>query len=384
MVNNKIDREDYNYFVRLFGEKPISFLPCPIKNGKINPTTTRFFSKGGKTIDVFHIKPIYYETLDNTWRPLDEVCSGFGNRWINLKEDWDKKMNPRYLRWLLNRMNLIRGSVNFPVPGGSFMPIREGKEIFFTTSTFYPDPHPESTSVDGVVDAASYGTGSGVTWTTLVGDAGGSASDSAVAMSFFYTLSDNVSNRFRNLSRAIFLFDTSALPDGDVIDSATISNYGRYKQDTLSASPTLNIYSSNPASNTALVAGDFDSLGTTAFSDSAIAYGDWTNTGYNDFVLNASGLAAISKTGVSKYGGRNANYDVADSAPSWSSVKESQVDSETADSSGTSKDPKLVVVHSTPVVGPANLKTLDTVAKANVKTINTVPIASVKTWDTIE
>lgn len=43
-----------------------------------------------------------------------------------------------------------------------------------------------------------------------------------------------------------------------------------------------------------------------------------------------------------------------------------------------------VEIHQVAVVGPANLKTLDTVTKANVKTINGVAIASVKTWDTIE
>jgi hypothetical protein len=134
--------------------------------------------------------------------------------------------------------------------------------------------------------------------------------------------------------------------------------------DSLGIAPDLNIYSSNPASNTALVAGDFDSLGTTAFCDTPILFTNW-GTGYNDFALNASGLAAISKTGVSKFGLRNANYDVADELdpnnhdPSWSSDTTSAV-SPWYSEKGEGYQPKLVVTYTTsgvdyPVATTSNL-----------------------------
>jgi len=66
----------------------------------------------------------------------------------------------------------------------------------------------------------------------------------------------------------------------------------------------------------------------------------------NDFVLNASGKSNIDTGGISKFSARNANYDVADVAPTWSASGDSYLYAKSADTAGTSEDPKLVVNHS--------------------------------------
>ncbi len=104
-------------------------------------------------------------------------------------------------------------------------------------------------------------------------------------------------------------------------------------------------------SNNALVVGDYGNTGSTEFS-TAITYTNWSTTGYNDFALNASGLAAISKTGVSKFSTRNANYDVANVAPPWRVDAGTHIIAYAADQAGTANDPKLVVVHSVPTPTP--------------------------------
>jgi hypothetical protein len=148
------------------------------------------------------------------------------------------------------------------------------------------------------------------------------------------------------LTRSIFLFDTSSIPDSNSIDDATLSIYGYDKTNSFSGDePNINIYSSNPASNTALEAGDFDSLGETAFS-TAITYTSFSTAGYNNFTLNASGIAAVSKTSVTKLGGRNANYDVANTSPIWASGADMNILVYFAEQTGTSQDPKLTVTHS--------------------------------------
>ena len=245
-----------------------------------------------------------------------------------------------------------------------------------TVSTFYPDPNVESTSVDGMVEQDS----TAADFTAIRNAAGtlsrdNSADDTAARLESSNINADGF--RWRAIRRGIYLFDTSAIDDADSIDSATLSLSGFAKSDALSATPDINIYSSAPASNTALAAGDYDSLGTTAFS-TTITYASFDATNYNDFALNASGLAAITKTGVSKFGSRNANYDVADVDPPYVAVSNSSLDVDTADTSGTTSDPKLVVTH-TAASGPANLKTWNGLAKASVKTINGLAIASVKT-----
>ncbi len=174
--------------------------------------------------------------------------------------------------------------------------------------TFYP-------SLDGLVGQAY--SGYGAAWFTIRG-AGGSesidnwVSQDAVQIAEYGGYSPNYWYRLR---RSIFLFDTSSLPDSGNITEATLSIRGMSKSNSVpNAVPKLNVYSSNPSSSSALAAGDFDSLGTTAFSSDK-AYTDWNVTGYMDFALNSSGIAAISKTGLSKFGLREAVYDAGGQTP---------------------------------------------------------------------
>ena len=214
-----------------------------------------------------------------------------------------------------------------------------------TTSTFYPDYDPESTSVDGTVGR----TGVDEPWGTIRAGAGTYANDTLTTTELFNFDSAATTNQWYKIMRGIWLFDTSELDDGDVVDSATLSFYGSSKADQNSYVPDVNVYASTPASNTALVAGDYGNTGSTAFS-TAITYANFSTTSYNDFVLNASGLAGISKTGISKFSTRNANYDVANVAPSWAFNAGAQFITISADTAGTTQDPKLVVVHTSPAV----------------------------------
>jgi hypothetical protein len=217
------------------------------------------------------------------------------------------------------------------------------------TATFYPNPDPESTSVDGLV-GQDYSAGSGQSWATIVAGSGTVVDSMDSNRQFIIVWADSGSNKWRELRRGIFLFDTSSLPDNSSISSATLSIYGSAKSDATGTAPDVNIYSANPASNTDLVAADYATLGTTAFS-TAISYAGWSTSGYNAFVLNSSGLSAISKTGVSKFGARNANYDASGTPPTWNSLAAAALSCYLADTSGTSQDPKLVVVYAKP--GPA-------------------------------
>jgi hypothetical protein len=157
------------------------------------------------------------------------------------------------------------------------------------------------------------------------------------------------------MDRYIALFDTSALTAAAAISAAVLSLYGDDKGNALGCSPNIDIYTSAPASNTALVAGDFDCLGTVSQTGSPITYAAWSITGYNAFTFDATGRGNISKTGISKFGARNANYDVANTAPSWVTNVDAYVTALNADSAGTTNDPKLVVTYtiSSPSASPS-------------------------------
>ena len=266
-----------------------------------------------------------------------------------------------------------------PVGALGFLPM-----VALTTTTFFPDANVESTSVDGGV-SHWYAVASGVDWATLIAAAGTHAAPSSAGIDDGTNTDglkmgcDSVTDKYVGMCRFICLFDTSAIGDTDTISAATLSIRGTVKEDSAGVAPTFNIYTSAPASNTDVVAGDYDSFGSVAQSDTAITYAGYSTTGYNDWAFNATGIGNISKTGVSKFGLRNANYDAAGVAPTWSSFATFEIRGNSADTADTTSDPKLVVTHA--ASGPANEKTWNGVAKASVKTHNGTAIASVKTWN---
>ena len=152
------------------------------------------------------------------------------------------------------------------------------------------------------------------------------------------------------ITRVLTLFDTSSLPDDATISSATASIYGISSQIDYVAWETefyLAPYAVAPASNTATVAADYGTFGSTTFATAKV-YGDLVLSAYNDFTLNATGLAAISKTGITKIGWRT-TADVADSAPTCTSTPGSDKYAVwrfgAAEATGTTNDPKLVVTY---------------------------------------
>ena len=207
---------------------------------------------------------------------------------------------------------------------------------------FYPDPHTESTSVDGLVFRHDVDE----TWATIRGGAGTGAIDDSASTTYVGWSTSGTSNQFAVIRRAIFLFDTSSLPDANTISASTLSVFGTNKQDTNSDTPALALVASNPASNTALVGADYSTLGTTRFAPD-ISYASYSTSAYNTFSLNASGLAAITKTGVSKFGLRSDN-DLDNAAPTWSaSAEPGIIQGYYADQAATTNDPKLEVTHNT-------------------------------------
>ena len=155
---------------------------------------------------------------------------------------------------------------------------------------------------------------------------------------------DTSTDDYQMLSRGIFLFDTSALTAEATISAATISLYGALKDTGLGASE-VDVVSSTPASDTAVANGDYANLGSTVFA--SLASGSYTTEQYNDFSLNASGIANISKTGNSKFGIR-INWDTDNSfGGSWGSNVISGYTFYDGGTAGTGKDPKLVVTYTT-------------------------------------
>jgi len=175
--------------------------------------------------------------------------------------------------------------------------------------------------------------------------------------------------------RNFVLFDTSALTSAATISASVLSLAGDTKTNADAGLLTTHIVASTPAATNDITTADYDQLGSTSFAN--IVYASISTGGtYNAFTLDSNGIANISKTGISKFGIKT-DGDLNNNAPSG----QNQIEFSSADNTGTSIDPKLVVTY-TVVVGPANLKSYNTNLSANIKSIDTNLIANVKSLNT--
>lgn len=242
-----------------------------------------------------------------------------------LKED----LREALLRSIEHTIAVIENDIN-PLEGS----------VGETTLTAYPDASSGSTTVDGYVRR----NGVNETYATIKAGAGTNSGTTGTAGSFFATQSTTTSNQFQANLRSIFTFDTSDITDGATIDSATFSLYGSSKGNDLNwsaADASLAVVGVSPANNNDIANADYGNFGSTRFATD-LAQASISTTGYNDISLNASGLAIISDTGITKLGVRSA-ADLDTASPGWVSDKYTNVNGVFADTAGTTSDPKLVV-----------------------------------------
>jgi hypothetical protein len=350
-IGGKIDTNDLDFITERYG-KPLVAQPCPIskKDGKevINPhvSTFRMTENKGKerthSVSVFHSKPIYYLHKNGGWRPLSEVTSYYGTKNLTLKDNWSAVIDLNYLRWLLQRVELLGGRVSIPGKSKKAVPLREGAEIFFSTSTFYP-----AAGTASPVCGRAYRGGVSQAWAAFRAAAGTGADHTETSTFNWGTLTSAATlDEWRAMSRSIAGFDTSTIGT-DTVDSGTFSLYGSgTKLDAFEQSICL--VGAEPASDNTVVAGDYvlpGNWGTTELAPRKDVSGLSTNS-YEDFTLNSAGIVYIETGAITWMGGRtSADLDDVEPATHPGSQDDSLWRCYSSDESGTSKDPKLVIVH---------------------------------------
>lgn len=157
------------------------------------------------------------------------------------------------------------------------------------------------------------------------------------------------------IQRSFYPFNTGPeVPDGATITGASLFLYSYVAPVTGGGGSTDNksacIVASTQASPTALVAADYDQVGSTLFAG-RVPFSSFPSDGYIEIPLNASGLAALSKTGWSLLALR-AGYDLDNVAPV---TNEAGVGIKFADETGTGKDPYLVITYEEPGVSASDV-----------------------------
>ena len=228
-----------------------------------------------------------------------------------------------------------------------------------TTSTFYPNASPESTSVDGSVGRTPVDE----VWSSMRGGTGTSAVDDQTKIdNIISTWNLTTSGRWQGTWLGVVLFDTSPIGSGQTVNSATYSIAGHNDYQNEAFNQSVVATNANPTSNTALAAGDYTNWTTTMSTEvsaSRIAVSSWTHDDatYNNFTLNAAGLTNVNATGISKFGFMMSGiFD--NSEPTWLGNKVVRAAGVAADVAGTSADPKLVVEHTMSITGTFVLQDL--------------------------
>ena len=219
-----------------------------------------------------------------------------------------------------------------------------------TTSTFYPNAGTSTAPVDGAVRRAEVNESF-----SSIRNGSGNAVEMVTGLTPGELGASGTADQFIRSDRLLYGFNISI--GTDQVDSATFSLYG-YGKSTGIGTTNVEITTVTPGNN--------DTVTTFANSDYNIAnYGSsllatgidiatgWSTTGYNDFALNASGKAYVTN-GIRYFAARN-SWDVNNSfTGTWVSGQETRGLARAADESGTTNDPKLVVVHSAAAGGTVN------------------------------
>lgn len=198
-----------------------------------------------------------------------------------------------------------------------------------------------SAAGDGIIRNAATGSTQG-SWTTLIGAATGTVVDATTATQVM-VMADNGSfaDGKQYCDRQFYAFDTSTtnIPSGAVILSAKLGVY--LTTITSTAGGSVNVFSASQASTSTLALGDFGSVGSTAYA-TAVNFAALTLNAYNEWTLNATGLAALNTGGYTKLCLRS-SFDSGGTVPT--SGQRSEIDGRNSEFTGTSSDPYLIVTY---------------------------------------
>lgn len=210
-----------------------------------------------------------------------------------------------------------------------------------TTTTFYPDPNPETTTCDGWMERSvkvppeSWATMRSGNGTTAIADG---------TPNYCRILQDATGLLWVTFDRSICLFDTSSIPDTDTVSAATLTLQGTTDVYSDQGSQSVALTPGTSASNTDIVSTDFQS-NTSSTDWGSMTVASWQSAAVDNVItLNSTGLAGVSKTGITKIAVKMGG-DASNTEPSLGSNGIAGVTFRSAEASGTINDPRLIVTY---------------------------------------
>ena len=180
----------------------------------------------------------------------------------------------------------------------------------------------------------------------------GDVTDGGVATTNTPALTRSSGTAYTLCNRGMLVFDTSSIPDGATITSATLQLYVTAKSDAMSQSVSI-VTRTDPAT---ITTADFDVANWTMTKQATdVTIASVTTSAYNTWTLNATGLSNISKTGKTILGVVMSADAEATAPPSGTGAGDASVTYYTADNG--SNEPVLAVSYSySPTLDPGGYR----------------------------
>ena len=184
-------------------------------------------------------------------------------------------------------------------------------------------------------------------WATIRAGAGTAAGDDPTPSSFCYVTATTTTDQYSRIRRGVFGFPTDVLGAGSTVLTATMSLFGTTKVVDL-GNTEIDIVGVTLAANNTIATTDYGGFGTTVHGTMNTSAFDGANA-YNDWVLDASGIAYISVDADTMFGVRF-GWDTSGVGPTLSSAAETYIQCQFAQSANP---PKLTGTYTpAPVVKP--------------------------------
>ena len=139
----------------------------------------------------------------------------------------------------------------------------------------------------------------------------------------------------------------SGLPSNAIINSANFSIKGAGTKSNGLGSINAALIGFTPSNNSTINTSDYNKNGTVKYNIADIPYASWNNTGWNNFSLNASGIAAIGRVGPT-FLMMVSTWDANSTNPIWASGATSVLQGADTSTSGTASDPILTINYTIP------------------------------------
>lgn len=206
----------------------------------------------------------------------------------------------------------------------------------FSTLDFFP----EAGTSGSTCDAEVYKSTTNVSFATHRDASAGTNAGASSGTGGIQLACGTDTDMFNLLARLFFTISTSSLTSSAVISSASFSLKPNYKVESLGNVAT-HIADNTQTNNNSIATGDFSKIGRTSYGN----FTSYTVDAYSTASFNATGISAISLTGITKLSAQLA-WDIDNSfSGTWHSNWSTAYTMYLADTSGTGSDPKLSVTY---------------------------------------